>query len=56
MTHYVCLHCEKVGEMPGVCQTPDCPSNGDILEECSCDDERHSDLKLKAKEIEDDLD
>ncbi len=56
MTHYVCTNCGGVAELPGVCQTADCPQNGDILEECACEDDRHEDLKTKEKEQGNDLD
>ncbi len=55
MTHYVCSNCGGVAELSGVCQTADCPQNGDILEECNCEDDRHAELKDKEKEMNDDL-
>ncbi len=50
MTHYTCTACEGVAELPGVCQTADCPQNGDILADCTCEDGRHAELKQKQKE------
>jgi hypothetical protein len=52
MTHYVCPACSGVAELPGVCQTPDCPQNGDLLAECTCDDDRHEAVKREEKEAD----
>ncbi|MEK7464185.1 MAG: hypothetical protein AAB617_00175 [Patescibacteria group bacterium] len=42
MKHYICTGgCEGVSPEKGVCQAPDCPKNGQPLEECNCADGTH---------------
>lgn len=50
--HYVCSECGGVGSKPGVCQTKNCDHKGEKLEECSCDDNSHSEV-LSDDENED---
>jgi hypothetical protein len=56
MTHFICIECRGLAEIPGVCQTPDCAQNGDPLEECNCEDDAHADLNLRQKADTDDAD
>ncbi|MEK7650484.1 MAG: hypothetical protein AAB364_01275 [Patescibacteria group bacterium] len=56
MAHFICTECRGLAEAPGVCQTPDCTQNGDMLEECNCEDGEHTDLDLKKKAGADDED
>lgn len=53
MTHYVCRGgCKGVSEDFGFCQAPDCPHNGEILEECECEDEKHGfENNVESKDV-----
>lgn len=36
--HYVCNSCGGASDMPGACNTDDCVSHGQPLENCDCGD------------------
>lgn len=56
MTHFICLACRGLAEKPGVCETPDCVQNGDILQECNCEDGDHAGLVLQKQVDADEAD
>ena len=42
MTHYICKGgCKGVSDEFGFCGAEDCPSFGEVLEECECEDGKH---------------
>ncbi|PJE50713.1 MAG: hypothetical protein COV29_03185 [Candidatus Yanofskybacteria bacterium CG10_big_fil_rev_8_21_14_0_10_36_16] len=41
MEHNVCKSCGGTADAPGVCQTPGCDNNGQPLESCNCEDQKH---------------
>ena len=58
MSHFICTGtCKAVTENAGVCTAGDCPKNGEPLEECNCEDDRHEgrqDAKIEEGESSND--
>ena len=45
MPHYICTGgCEGVSDTPGVCQADDCSKHKHPLQECSCTDDKHTEV------------
>ncbi|MCH8748893.1 YwbE family protein [Patescibacteria group bacterium] len=45
MPHYICTGgCEGVSDTPGVCQADDCRKHQHSLQECSCADDKHTEV------------